>query len=166
VARRDVDADEERRSYGAVFLVAVGLLLAGAVWSVWDDNITRRPWKYHQLKFSDLELERAQALLDEEQARLQADAQYQKASAELATARARLESGETAERIRELEAQLQEAQTRHFDFDLELRIQKSRLEEAWYAYEHAQHTGHPGEEERRCIEELQAETGPIDKGFA
>ncbi len=166
MARRDVDADEERRSYGAVFLVAVGLLLAGAVWSVWDDNITRRPWKYHQLKFSDLELQRAQSLLDEEEARLEANDEYVKLSTELANARARLENGKTGERIRDLEAQLEEAQTRHFEFDLELRIQKSRLEEAWYAYEHAQHTGHPGDEERRYIEALEKEKAPIDKGFA
>ena len=52
MARREVD--DEKKSYSGVFLFAVGLLLVGSVWSVWDDAISRRPWKKYQAEFSML----------------------------------------------------------------------------------------------------------------
>ena len=52
MARPKIVIDDEQKSYGAVFLVTVGMLLAGAIWIVWDDNISRRPWKKYQVEFS------------------------------------------------------------------------------------------------------------------
>src|SRR5512140_3182884 len=99
VARRVANIDDEKRSYSAVFLLSVGLLLAGAIWSVWDDNISRRPWKYYQAEFSEREQARAREEIKKEDERLATDATYQQVSKDLAAARQRLANGETAKRI-------------------------------------------------------------------
>lgn len=33
------------------FLIAVSILIAGTVWAIWDEAVTRRPWKYYQQEF-------------------------------------------------------------------------------------------------------------------
>jgi len=43
--RPGLDPSEEAKSYSAMFVLMVALLLGAAVWSIWDDNISRRPWK-------------------------------------------------------------------------------------------------------------------------
>src|SRR5688572_5887854 len=98
------EPEEERKSYSAVFLVTMGLLLAGSIWAVWDDNILRRPWKAYQSDFFDIERTKVEEELKAEQARLDADPTYVETRQKLAAARAAVESGETAEKIRALEA--------------------------------------------------------------
>src|SRR5689334_10207467 len=104
MARRKERIDDEQKSYSAVFLLGVGLLLIGAAWAVWDDNIARRPWKKYQVDFSDLQIERAQQAVADEDARLAKDPKYQEVSKALAEAQANIASGETA---RQLAAALQ-----------------------------------------------------------
>ena len=70
MARRKERIDDERKSYSAVFLLGVGMLLIGGVWAVWDDNISRRPWKKYQVDFSELQIERAKQAIADEDARL------------------------------------------------------------------------------------------------
>ena len=165
MARRDTNIDDEKRSYSAVFLLCVGLLLVGAVWSVWDDNISRRPWKYYQAEFSRREQDQIRNEIQKTTEKLHTDPEYQKLSAELAAAHEQLQSGETGARIAQLEQQLGQVTTAHSDLDLELRIIKSRLEEAWYEYEHALLTGLPTEEPRAHIATLEEEKKQIEKGF-
>ena len=43
MAVRGFDENEEKKSYGSVFLLGSSLLVALTLWSFWDDNITRRP---------------------------------------------------------------------------------------------------------------------------
>jgi len=50
--------DDEKRSYGAVWLVCSLLLFVGALWAVVDDNVFRRPWKKYQAEFNTLEIRR------------------------------------------------------------------------------------------------------------
>ena len=52
MSRRKERIDDEQRSYSTVFLFAIGLLLIGTGWTLWDDNISRRPWKKYQVEFS------------------------------------------------------------------------------------------------------------------
>ena len=85
MARREID--DEKRSYSAVFLLAVGLLLIGAIWSVWDDNIARRPWKYYQAEFSEREQDTVRNEIKKEEERLQHDPTYQQVTKDLAAAR-------------------------------------------------------------------------------
>ena len=166
MARRDTIIDEEKRSYSAIFLLSVGLLLAGAVWSVWDDNISRRPWKYYQAEFSEREQARVRDEIKRETERLEKDPTYQQVSKDLAAARQRLNGGETAKRIAALEAQQRRVTVEHTDFDLSLRVAKSLLEEAWYDYDRAVLEKQPTEAIRAHIEgKLDKDRDRIQKGF-
>src|SRR5262249_47530593 len=49
MARRDTTPqDDEKRSYGALWLVLSVLLFIGALWAIADHNFFRRPWKKGQ----------------------------------------------------------------------------------------------------------------------
>ena len=69
--------DDEKRSYGAVWLVCSLLLFVGALWAVVDDNVFRRPWKKYQAEFNSLEIQRLEQAIADEQRRLDADPAYQ-----------------------------------------------------------------------------------------
>jgi len=165
VARREANIDDEKRSYSALFLVCVGLLLLGAVWAVWDDNISRRPWKRHQAEFSRLEVAKVRGDIDAENKKLEASPEYQQAVKDLEAAETRVKSGETAERLAKIDTQILAATVRFNDADLAFRIIKSRLEEAWYEYEAAELEHRPTEKYHKHIEELDHEKAAIEKAF-
>jgi mono/diheme cytochrome c family protein len=149
--------DEEKKSYSVVFLLAVGLLLMGAVWAVWDDNISRRPWKKYQVEFSELQIHRTEDALAKERQRLAKDPTYQKVVKDLAAARADVDSGKNAKRLAELERERVGAKQHADEEDLSLRIVKSKLEEAWYIYDQAILKGASKEEPHAHLKKLQEE---------
>src|SRR5439155_1251055 len=69
--------DDEKRSYGALWLVSSLLLFVGALWAIADDNIFRRPWKKWQAEFNRLEIHRLEDAIGDEQKRLDAEPEYQ-----------------------------------------------------------------------------------------
>ncbi len=166
MARRTERIDDEQKSYSAVFLFGVGLLLIGAAWAVWDDNISRRPWKKYQVDFSELQIERARQAVADEDARLAQDPKYQDVSKALAEAQRNIANGETAGQLAAAQ-QAEAAALVHVDEeDLALRIVKSKLEEAWYEYDHALLTGAPTEGARSHIDELESEKNEIEDKLA
>src|SRR5499427_5009850 len=106
MARRDTPLDDEKRSYGAVWLILSLLLLVCGLWAVADDNVFRRPWKKYQAGFNRLEISKLEEAIRAEQARLDADPQYQAQEKALADAKKDVTSGETARKIAELQGQL------------------------------------------------------------
>src|SRR5438093_995518 len=72
--------DDEKRSYGALWLISSLLLFVGALWAIADDNIFRRPWKKWQAEFNRLEIHRLEDAMADEQKRLDADPEYQAAA--------------------------------------------------------------------------------------
>jgi cytochrome c2 len=142
--------DDEKRSYGAVWLISALLLLLGAMWAILDDNVFRRPWKYFQAEFNRIEIRKIESEMAAEQQRLDADPAYQEASKALAAARARLASGDTQRRLADLQADLDAAKRADQSKDLDLRFVKSELEELRYHYDDALHHGEP-------VEHIQAE---------
>ncbi|HYD50308.1 MAG TPA: c-type cytochrome [Terriglobales bacterium] len=165
MARKDLSTDYEKRSYSVVFLFAVAFLLAGAIWSLYDDNIKRRPWIAHQATFSSRQQDKLRAEIAAEKARLEQDPTYQQLQKDLTAARANFENGEQSRRVQQLEEELAKVTGAHNDFDIELRIQKSRLEQAWYEYEHALHQKHPTEEHKHEIAELEERKNQLQQGF-
>jgi mono/diheme cytochrome c family protein len=163
---RKVTIDDEEKSYGVVFLLAVGMLLGGAVWAIWDDNISRRPWKKYQVEFSDLQIDRARNDVKAEEDRLAADAEYQKVLTDLAAARQSVDSGEAAQRLDELAYERVPANTTVEEWEYKLRLKKSEIEEAWYEFEHAELSGLPTEGPHKHLEELLHEKAEIDKSVA
>lgn len=162
MGRANRNIDEEQKSYSAVFLLAVGLLLIGAIWAVWDDNISRRPWKKYQVEFSDLQMQRAREAIDKEDAKLAADPDYVAATKELAAAKESVATGENARALAKLHAERAPLAVRLAEEDLKLRIVKSKMEEAWYEYDHAMLAKAPMEKPRAHLDALAAEKKEIE----
>lgn len=158
--------DEEEKSYSAVFLLAVGMLLAGGIWAIWDDNISRRPWKKYQVEFSRMQITKAREAVEAEEKRLSDDSDYRKLVRDLAASRESLRSGDAGRRLSDLAAEREPARVRVEELELNLRIKKSELEEAWYEYEHATLTGVSTEEPKAHLSELQREKSDIDDALA
>src|SRR5690349_8882703 len=127
--RRTTPVDDEKRSYGALWLLCSLLLFVGALWAVADDNIFRRPWKRYQAEFNRLEIKRLEDAIAADQARLDADPAYQEATKALADAKASVASGENSRKIADLQRELTRAQEEDQSKDLNLRFVKSELEE-------------------------------------
>src|SRR5262245_17389451 len=146
MARRDTTPqDDEKRSYGALWLVCSLLLFVGALWAIADDNFFRRPWKKWQAGFNRVEISHFEDQIAKEQARLDADAAYQDAEKRLVAARAEVSSGAPASEVARLEQQLKAAVRADQSKDLNLRFVKSELEELRFHFDDAKHHGRPTE---------------------
>src|SRR5580765_8554419 len=137
--------DDEKRSYGALWLLCSLLLFVGALWAIADDNVFRRPWKRYQAEFNRLEIARLEKAIADEQARLDADPTYQAAAKELERAKASVASGENVRKIADLKRKLVDAQKADQSKDLNLRFVKSELEEQRFQYDDALHHKQPTE---------------------
>src|SRR5215813_6897273 len=153
MARRDdTGLSEEKRSYGALWLVLSLFLFVCGLWTIADDNIFRRPWKKYQAEFNRLEIQHLKDAIAAEQQRLDADPAYQEATKTLAEAKAGVSSGEHARRIADLQRQVRQAQEQDQSKDLNLRFVKSELEELRFKYDDAIHNDRPSEDILHTIE--------------
>ncbi len=159
-------ADEEKKSYAAVFLLGIGLLLVSGIWAVWDDQISRRPWKQYQYNFSQIQIDRAKADVDAENAKLEASSEYQQVVGDLEASRRAMQTGESGAQLSVLSSRETAAKVAFEDAEFELRSKKSEIEEAWYKFEHAQlsHGDVAGPKAR--LEELQRELAVTDEVVA
>src|ERR1700686_1602010 len=107
--RPGLDPTEEGKSYSALFVLMVALLLVGAVWAIWDDNISRRPWKEYQVEFDRLAYDKDMKDAAAEQTRLNQDPDYVKLTRDLGAAQAELDSGKPSRHLAELRDQIKEA---------------------------------------------------------
>lgn len=145
---------EERRSYAGTFALCAGALLACALWAVVDDLFLRRPWKKYQAELSWQEISGLEREIDEAERALAGDPGYQKLTADLAAAHAKLGDGDAGGRRRDMEQALSAAKVRVSEVDQEFRFVKSEIEEARYEYDHALHAGHSTEVEKQRVDEL------------
>jgi cytochrome c1 len=107
-----------------------------AVWAVWNEEKTRRPWKAYQHEFNRLEYERVARELATERSKLHAPdvlATLGKLQADLKAAQARL-AGPEAAKARQLLAQ---REAEYADMNMKTQFIKSELDEALYWVEHA-----------------------------
>jgi len=157
---------EERKSYATLFLLLIAILLACTVWAIWQDSFSRHLWKKFKTDFYRLAISSYQGELEAEKARLAELDEYQELNGRLEEARASLSgSGEAAGRLRELERELEPAEIRVLETDLETRIVKGEIEEAWFWVEHAQHSGHSGEPERARLHELETQKDSMQAAY-
>src|ERR1041385_6255072 len=108
MARRTTPLDDEKRSYGAIWLVLSLMLLMSGLWALADDNFFRRPWKKWQAGFARLEIDTIKKQIADQQAKLDADPAYQAAAKKVAEAKARVESGDAPNEIAALKAKLED----------------------------------------------------------
>ena len=162
MARRELNLDEEKRSYAGVWLLAAILLVVGAVWSILDDSFFRRPWKAYQNEFFRIEEDKERAALEAEQSKLSSDNKYQELQAQLAEAQKSLQSGETAKQLAAANQKLAAALLAEHDADIRVRFVKSELEEAWYHYDSAIEEGGNVDAARKRRDELAAEKQKLE----
>ena len=162
MAVRGVDEKEEKKSYGTVFLVGTGLLVAVTLWSFWDDNFTRRPWKAFQTAFYRLDYQKAKAAYDEESKKLAADPAYQDLAKKLAAVEQSLKNGELAKKKAALESEEKKAEIEFGNLDQKAKFIKSELEEAWYEHDHAVQEGRNTKPYDDHIRELDQRKAKID----
>jgi mono/diheme cytochrome c family protein len=167
MARRNTPLDDEKRSYGAIWLVLSLLLLVSGIWALADDNFFRRPWKKWQAGFARLEIDTVKQQIADEQAKLDADATYQAAAKKVAEAKASVESGDSAKAIADLKAKLEELKLEDLEKDLNLRFIKSELEEWRYFHDDALHHHDDAKREHwaKRIEEGEKTKAERDKIF-
>jgi len=162
MAVRGFDEKEEKKSYGSVFLLGTALLVVVTLWSIWDDNITRRPWKKFQTDFYRLDYRKAKAAYEAEDKKLQADPAYQELIKKLAADQASSTKGELAKKLRGLRREEVKADIRFSEIDQEVKFVKSELEEAWYEYDHAVQQGRGTKAYEERIRELDKEKAKLD----
>ncbi|MEK6602358.1 MAG: c-type cytochrome, partial [Candidatus Binatota bacterium] len=162
MAVRGFDENEEKKSYASVFLLGASLLVAVTLWSFWDDNITRRPWKRYQTDFYRLDYRKAKAAYEEEDKKLQADPAHQELAKKLAAEQASLASGDLAKKLKALQAEEVRANVRFNEVDQEDKFIKSELEEAWYEHDHAVQQGRNTKPYLETIAELDKEKAKLD----
>src|SRR5262249_40061319 len=92
--------------------------------------------------------------------------EYQDLKKRLAEAEARAKTGEEAKRLAQIKHEKDAVQVKWFEADLGLRIQKSKIEEAWYEYEHAELIGEPTQGPKANLDQLLLEKDGIDKRVA
>ena len=163
MAVRGIDEKEEKKSYGSVFLLGSGLLVVISLWAFWDDNITRRPWKAVQAAFYRLDYRKAREAYDAEDKKLKADPAYQELIKKLAAEQTSLSKGESAKKLKALEADEIKANVRFGEIDQQVKFIKSELEEEWYEYDHAAQQGRdikPYEEHIRGLDRQKAKLDP------
>src|SRR5688572_11378448 len=163
MAERGVDQNEEKKSYGSVFVIGVALLVALSLWAFWDDNITRRPWKGIQGRFYRLDYSKAQAAYAEEHKKLEADAKYQELSKKLAEIQTNLSRGELGKKLETLEREEKRATVKFQEIDQKVKDVKSELEEAWYEHDHAVQQRRDPKPYLEVIAELDKKKAQLDK---
>jgi hypothetical protein len=165
MAVRGIDEREEKKSYGSLFVLGSAVLVVLTLWSFWDDNITRRPWKRYQRQFYKLDYQKAKAAYNEEDKKLQADPAYQELSKKVAAARESLAQGELKKQLDALNRQETDAKVRFTELDQDIKFIKSELEEAWYDHDYAVQTGGNTKPALARIEELNKEKAKLDPQF-
>ena len=154
MARRDLNLDEERRSYAGLWLLGAALLCVGALWAIMDDSLMRRPWKLYQREFFHVQKQQALDELARIEKGLASDERYREVKRRLEEVSAELESGEAAAKLAAARRRLEKAQADEAAADLQLRFVKSELEAAWYEYDRAVETGGSVEQARRARDRL------------
>jgi mono/diheme cytochrome c family protein len=166
MARRDLNLDEEKRSYAGLWLLGAALLVVGSIWAILDDSFLRRPWKAYQRAFFQVEEDRARDALRQEEEKLASDPAYVEAEKALADANRQIETGESAKKLADADKRLAAAKLDEYDADLKVRFVKSELEEAWYEYDHAIESGGNVDGARKRRDELAAERVQLEANWA
>lgn len=162
MAVRGVDEREEKKSYSSVFFLGSALLVVVTLWSFWDDNISRRPWKKYQADFYQLDYRKAKAAYDEDDKKLKSDPAYQELAKKRAAEQESLARGDLAKKLKELRREETRANVRFIELDQEVKFIKSELDGAWYEYDHAVQQRRDSKPYLESIQELEKEKAGLD----
>lgn len=163
--RRDLNQDEEKRSYAGLWMLGAALLVVGAIWAILDDAYFRRPWKSYQHGYYSLAQDKEREKLEAEQKKLDDDPEYTALQEKLAEAETGLQSPETVAKLAQANQRLAAAKVVESDADLQVRFVKSELEAAWYQYDHALEAGGDVKAAQKHRDELIAKRSADEKAW-
>src|ERR1700730_75653 len=135
--RPGLDPIEEGKAFSALFVLMIAVLLVSAIWAIWDDNISRRPWKQYQVEFDRLAYNKYMKDVADEQKKLNDNPEYVKDEKDLAEAQRQVDSGESQRKLDDLASQEVKLKNVADDKDQAVRFTKSILTERMYDYNHA-----------------------------
>ena len=135
--RPGLDPIEEGKSFSALFVLMIAVLMVSAIWAIWDDNISRRPWKEYQVEFDRLAYNKYMKDVADEQKKLNGNPEYIKDEKDWPPHSASSRSGETQRKLDDLAAQEVTLKNIADDKDQAVRFTKSMLTERMYDYNHA-----------------------------
>src|ERR1700719_3646671 len=135
--RPGLDPIEEGKSFSALFVLMMAVLLVSAIWAIWDDNISRRPWKEYQVEFDRLAYNKYMQDVADEQKKLNDTPDYVKDEKDLKQAEQELDSGVTQRKLDDLKSREVKLKNVADDKDQAVRFTKSVLTERMYDYNHA-----------------------------
>src|SRR5438445_10326337 len=112
MAVRSINEREEKKSYGSIFVLGSVILMVLTLWSFWDDNITRRPWKAFQARFYRLDYQKAQVAYNEVDKKLQAEPAYQELTKKIDAVQTSLTKCETRKTLDQVTHEVTQAKGR------------------------------------------------------
>lgn len=166
MARRDLNLEDEKRSYAGLWLLCAALLVVGSIWALLDDTTLRRPWKQFQNEFFALEKGRQVDALEAEEASLGGNETFQDLQNKLTQAQDSLRDPETAAKLAALEAQLGPLALDNRDADIKVRFIKSELSVSKFEYDHAIQEGGDVNAARAHRDELSQKKIILEAAFA
>ncbi|MFQ5881878.1 MAG: c-type cytochrome [Candidatus Methylomirabilales bacterium] len=146
---------DEKRSLRMVFFVSSMVLVGTAVWALWDEAVSRRPWIKYQVQFKQLEYQMVQKELGEARARLNRPEVQKK----IRVLKNLLQSAEDNKKGPDYKTALRERERRKVafrDINQELQFARSELDEAYYWYDKARHEEKDFTDELNEVKRLQA----------
>ncbi len=144
---------ENQKSYRVHFFLLSLLLALSFIWSIYDESITRRPWKGYQEEFFHLEGKKLQQELDEINKNLDTS-EINKMRSKLEKLTLQFYVKEKSQEYRDEIKELDEKNTRFSEEFQKLQFAKSLVEESYYQYQHAFDTGKNYEPQKEKWEKL------------
>ena len=165
IGRGTIEA-EEKRSYSTLFVFVIGLLIACAIWAVWQDSFSRQRWKKFKTDFYRTAIVKYQKDLADDAKRLDSDKKYVALKSELSKIEQRGDSPEVASKLSGLEKHLDAAKVHVTETDLNLRFVKGHIEQAWYYLEQHEHEGKRVDEDHKKLAALVEERKAAAQAYA
>lgn len=124
--REVIATDVEQKSYSGFFFVLSGILALITLWGIWNETITRRPWKQYQRRFFKMELEKAKT-------------EYENLIKENKVSSTKAVNYVNNPEYRKLLKEFDQAQVDLDELAQKRQFIKSDADEAYYEYKHSLH---------------------------
>ncbi|OGL40458.1 MAG: hypothetical protein A2043_07730 [Candidatus Schekmanbacteria bacterium GWA2_38_9] len=156
---------EEKKSYKIHFFTLALITSISLIWSVYNETVTRRPWKDYQKEFFRLETAKLEKELEEAKNAIPAD-EFKEIDGKLRKLREEFNKKEKSNEYKNAIKELDKKEIKLLEISQGLQFAKSLTEEAYFLYQQAFDKGGNYQAKKAKWEKLFAETekwGPVVK---
>ncbi len=140
----------EEKSYSLLYFVFAAILLFATVWAIWDETVTRRPWKSYQSQFYEIQTEKVKAEYEEAVQNIQSD--YEERKTQLTAAKKGFNSPGNQKKYKHALRQLDKSQMELDEINQKYRFVNSEFDAINYRYEKALKEGNQAEEKKKRVQ--------------